>query len=182
MKKIFFLALLLQFSFIVMPAWAQIDSAQTADDNMSHHYDKEQNIYYDYQAVYDFINDYSEVKNKISAKEWQDLQKGKYNKLLNIHNNIYTGVQEFSKRYTHNGISVDYTDDLVDIKIIGKVFYRANRLPQSMQNKQYFLDKFSIKGLSQSASSIKLFSDASVMIAVFKGNKLVSLEIEYNMD
>ena len=180
MEKWFGFALLGISIFVVNPLLAQSDSMQSADNDMSYHCDKDQNIYYNYGAVYDFINDYSRVENKIPEKEWKDLEKGKYRKLLAPVDDEEYRKMKFYK-YAHKGIVIYFSNNRNIVQIWG-VIYKAKRLPQFMQNKQYFLDKFNIKGLSPLDSSIKLSSEGGAMIAVFKGERLVSLEIERDID
>ena len=175
MVKWFGFALLGISIFAANPLLAQSDSMQSAGNDMSNHYDKEQNIYYDYQVVCDFVGEYFEVKDKIPEKEWKDFEKGKYSRFLNA-SDIYSGTSFYE--YAHNGIGVNYSKNIYGINI-SEVFYRADKLPLDMRHKQYFLDKFRIEGLNYSGSLEELYCDGAVMYVLFKGEKLISLRMKY---
>lgn len=172
---------LAQFSLLLLvsaPTLVYASASIPTPSEKSLYHDVEQNIYYNQQAVCDFIAKYLEVKSHISHSEWQDIQDHKYaNKFV-----VATNADDrfFMYVYEHNGIRIEYSTHYV-LKV-WKALFAASRLSGQMHNLKYYADTFQLGKYKADTGILRLECNYATVAIKHQQNAVKSVEVEMMID
>ena len=170
MRKIFYIIL------ILMPLSAIASEANSQAAALAHYNDRLQ-LYYNYKAVCNFIDNYLDISKQLSPVELNNWQQKKYTRTTKVtDDSLNSTVMLYD--YVYGGIEVEYFVKSDGSIAIEKIIYQPHRLPAAMHSKSFYLSTFELQGKKTLGNIIDIGCDTNALEATFSNDMLQRLTIK----